>query len=167
MNTGTVHPWTNDCYTRPITYHILFWLPQFWEIASSILGNSNAFVDKLGFAMSWAVMKCLSVKTNCKAQHCPNLLFVAGLFLPSYRALKNYHGPKRKTKRADHEAPMPAEIDINFLKVSYGQRLNTWTWNRDHLMNSCIHMVWFSSSLFYSCKMFQTVPGRSGFCVAI
>ncbi len=42
---------------------------------------------------------------------------VPGLFLPSYRALKQYHGPKRKTKRQDHEAPMPTEIDINFLKV--------------------------------------------------
>jgi len=40
-----------------------------------------------------------------------------GLFLPSYRALMQYHGPKRKTKRQDHEAPMPTEIDINFLKV--------------------------------------------------
>ena len=33
-----------------------------------------------------------------------------------------YHGPKRKTKRQDHEAPMPTEIDINFLKVRH--RLN-------------------------------------------
>ena len=39
-----------------------------------------------------------------------------GLFVPCVRALKKYSGAKRKTKRPDHECPMPPEIDINFLK---------------------------------------------------
>ena len=39
-----------------------------------------------------------------------------GLFVPCVRALKKYSGTKRKTRRPDHECPMPAEIDINFLK---------------------------------------------------
>ena len=39
-----------------------------------------------------------------------------GLFVPCVRALKKYSGAKRKTRRPDHECPMPSEIDINFLK---------------------------------------------------
>ena len=39
-----------------------------------------------------------------------------GLFVPCVRALKKYSGAKRKTRRPDHECPMPTEIDINFLK---------------------------------------------------
>jgi hypothetical protein len=41
----------------------------------------------------------------------------SGLFVPCVRALKKYSGVKRKTRRPDHECPMPPEIDINFLKV--------------------------------------------------
>ena len=56
-----------------------------------------------------------------------------------------YHGPKRKTKRQDHEAPMPTEIDINFLKVRH--RLNlpqlltevvVKQWEKFFLLNPCI-----------------------------
>ena len=39
-----------------------------------------------------------------------------GLFVPCVRALKKYSGTKRKTRRPDHECPMPTEIDLNFLK---------------------------------------------------
>merc|ERR1719433_2349323 len=39
-----------------------------------------------------------------------------GLFVPCVRALKKHTGGKRKTRRPDHECPMPTEIDINFLK---------------------------------------------------
>ena len=39
-----------------------------------------------------------------------------GLFVPCVRALKKYSGTKRKTRRPDHECPMPSEIDLNFLK---------------------------------------------------
>ena len=42
-----------------------------------------------------------------------------GLFVPCVRALKKYSGtnqPKRKTRRPDHECPMPTEVDLNFLK---------------------------------------------------
>lgn len=42
-----------------------------------------------------------------------------GLFVPCLRDLKKYKGTTRKTRRPDHECPMPTEIDINFLKVSF------------------------------------------------
>ena len=47
-----------------------------------------------------------------------NKIFSAhnGLFVPCVRALNKYSGTKRKTRRPDHECPMPSEIDINFLK---------------------------------------------------
>lgn len=47
-----------------------------------------------------------------------NKIFTAnnGLFVPCVRSLKKYSGVKRKTRRPDHECPMPQEIDINFLK---------------------------------------------------
>jgi len=46
-----------------------------------------------------------------------------GLFLLSYSTLKQFSGPKRKTKRQNHEAPIPTEIDINFLKeLQYAQK---------------------------------------------
>jgi hypothetical protein len=43
-----------------------------------------------------------------------------GLYYPSYKKLRqpmNKTNHKRKTKRSDLEAPLPQEIDINFLKV--------------------------------------------------
>ena len=46
-----------------------------------------------------------------------------GLFVPCVRALKKHTGGKRKTRRPDHECPMPTEIDINFLKeLQYFQK---------------------------------------------
>merc|ERR1712242_692970 len=41
-----------------------------------------------------------------------------GLFVPCVRSLKRPPAKReaRKTRRPDHECPMPAEIDINFLK---------------------------------------------------
>ncbi len=43
-----------------------------------------------------------------------------GLFVPCSRALKKYVGAKksRRTRRPDHECHMPADIDLDFLKVS-------------------------------------------------
>ena len=39
------------------------------------------------------------------------------LYYPSYKALKSYNGPKRKTKRPDTECATPEINDLNFLKV--------------------------------------------------
>ena len=50
-----------------------------------------------------------------------------GLFVPCVRALKKYSGAKRKTKRPDHECPMPSEIDLNFLKVPFIYYISTCT----------------------------------------
>ena len=41
-----------------------------------------------------------------------------GLYVPSFRALKQHQAPKRKTRRPDHECGHPKEICLNFLKVS-------------------------------------------------
>ena len=40
----------------------------------------------------------------------------SGLYVPSFRALKQHQAPKRKTRRPDHECGHPKEICLNFLK---------------------------------------------------
>ena len=40
-----------------------------------------------------------------------------GLYVPSFRELKESQGPKRKSRRPDHECGHPKEISLNFLKV--------------------------------------------------